>query len=78
VLGKWYIPSARATSIPTESMDAARKAATAILRGSAGMIAAVMRMTGPIQVIIGAPFVLVVDTAPQWIITPRSMAVSTR
>ena len=64
--------------MPIGSMDAARKAATAIFHGSAGTIAAVMMMTGPIQVIIGrASESAPAGSVPQWSITPRSTAVST-
>ena len=47
------------------SIEAARNAATSIFRGSAGTIAAVMRMTGPIQLIIGRGMVGATDTGPQ-------------
>ena len=46
-------PVRPAISMPTVSIEAASKPATSIFQGGAGTIAAVMRMIGPIQVIIG-------------------------
>ena len=51
--------------------------AISIFHGSAGTIAAVMRMIGPIQVIIGLMSVGANDGSPQWIRTPMPNAMTT-
>jgi hypothetical protein len=58
-------------------MDAAMNPAISIFHGLAGTIAAVMRMIGPIQLIIGRVSVGANEGSPQWIRTPMPNAMST-
>ena len=58
-------------------MDAARKPATAIFQGGAGTMAANIRMTGPIQVIIGSSGSCFSSELAQCITIPITTAEST-
>jgi hypothetical protein len=59
-------------------MEAARNPATSIFHGGTGMMAATMRVTGPIQVIIGLVSTTFRETGPMCIMTPMEKAIVTR
>jgi hypothetical protein len=63
--------------MPIVSMDAAISPATSIFQGRTGTIPAVMRMIGPLQVIIGSTDVGTNQGRAQWISTPIANVIAT-
>ena len=63
--------------MPMVSMEAATSPASSILRGGTGTIPAVIRMMGPLQVIIGSTAVGTNQGCAQWISTPMENVIAT-
>src|SRR3954454_12036249 len=74
---KSQLPRALAISIAKGFMDTARRPAISVLIGELGTIAADIRTTAPIQLIIGETC-QVFGTGSQWMISARARDVSTR